>query len=1083
MAGARSEVAVQNILNADDDIPNLFTYDGDGNGIPDLAHFRLLDAVLHDSSAPHYFLISSTWTLNLIQMQMDNTNPGQCEFQALLAGYSCSDVLEAIPAAFTLAEPGLAPWMHTVLNRVRIETDFGDYNSDAGQYLQATADLDGDGYSNLEEYEAFNTSFDAFVTAAKDPTIVPGGECVHNCPLEILQHPQGGSVYEGSSFTLTIVVEHIEGSGQYYWYHDGMAVEGATNTLTLSPVSLDDAGWYWCMILDDRGADGIATELSSMAELRVGQAMHITTAPVGATVTRGGAHTFEVGVEGGLGTLHYQWKHNGIPTGVDSPTLTITNARLENAGIYQCVISDDLSAITSPAAELIVIESCYTTACEQTCSGSGFNAGFETAYRSIITIPLIDQDPDIMDADDNLIVDAAQARLMDTILANNTLPYHCCVRNAYFHNLDEVNKVADEVPPVYFLIIPRDAFVKMATGLMTVGEEATASVLTNLGAHIPGFPEIDLSVFDRSAEQYLAFNGDPDEDGVPNVSEYLAHVVSAEDFDAFVEAALDPEQRENGGGCEPCDQTMDILLMGDLWPKRAFRWDTLAQVLRDHGYGHYRVAGSISTSQWISATLMAENENNELGRIDLAFERFPDVQLIQLTLGSMDIITLAMEKSLNSMSSSALNDALNDIQASIQTVVNYILSKKPGLEILLADIDYLNPDLIKATYPKTYELKTVSQAVFNNALVSLGRKILAIAQRTDHCHYVQSWGVLQYYMGNSPVWEPEGVPFPGSADTNFEPYPGGNPNYSCLSSAYENEDGYSPTAQSLYYIYDNYFHQFYELYLTPDAEGEGGEEGEEEGLIEGQEEGVIEGEGGEEGQEEGILEGEGGEEGQEEGSIEGEGGEEGTEEGVLEGEGGEEGMEEGILEGEGGEEGMEEGVIEGEGGEEGQEEGIIEGEGQGEGEGETPEGTLEISPANGALLDFGRTAIKSSSELTVLLRNNTHDTVEAYIRMFSGGFMHVTSGSRVILPAGEERTVTIRFSPLVRQLYSDLLFVEGGGKEFILHMQGTGVYIPFISCGSESSVPADSSFSDIALMALVCVVLTLTTLRQAPRKS
>ncbi len=939
-AAATTEQSLLDILRADDAIPNPFAYDGDANGIPELAQFRLLDAVLRNASAPHYLIISSSWALNLVQMQRDNTNQGMCELQALIAGYTCSDVLEAIPGAVTIAEPGMEPWIQSILNTVRITANLNNYNRSAGQYLRATADLDGDTFSNLAEWQAAEGDYEKFVAAAMDPSITPGPiPCLSNCPLEIVQQPQSARLYAGDSYTLSIQVAHIEGSVQYFWYRNSVAMPQRTSTISFSPLKVSDAGSYYCMIVDNRGAYGIATEISATATLVVAERMTIRTPPAGAAIRYGNNHTFRITVTGGLGTLRYTWKRNGIPVGGNSSSLVITNAQVADSGAYTCEISDGVSTIISPTAELLVIQTCYTFPCEQTCTGGGITAGFENAYRTILTNNLVKQDPDTMDADDNLIVDAAQARLVDAVLADTTLPYHCCVRKAYLDNLAVVNAIADKVPSFYFLVIPRDAFVKMSTGLVTVGEEATASVLVNLGAHIPGFPDFDPSAFNRSAEQYLAFNADPDEDGVPNVGEYLAHVSGPEDFDAFVQAAMDFNQREDGGGCEPCDQPMDILLMGDLWPKRAFRWDTLAQVLQDHGYGHYRVAGSISTSQWISATLMAKNENNELGRVDLAFERFPDVQFVQISVGSMDIINLAIEKSLNSMSASALNDALNEIQNSIQTVINYLFMLKPDVEILLADSDYLNPDAIKAAFSQ-YKLKAVSQRTFNNALVALGRKILEIAQRTPHCHYVQNWGLIQYYMGNPPVWNPEGVPFPGTEETGFQPYPGGNPDYSCPLDAYENQDGYTPTAEVLYWIYDNIFHQFYEKYLIPDGmEGEGAVEGQEEGLIEG--EGIIEG------QEEGQLEGEG----QEEGQAEGEGVIEGQEEGQLEGEGVIEGQSEGegVAEGQSEGEGIIEGQLEGEGVLEGQPEGVVEGlpegqiEGQPEGEG-LPEGQLEGQP-------------------------------------------------------------------------------------------------------------------------------------------
>jgi hypothetical protein len=79
----------------------------------------------------------------------------------------------------------------------------------------------------------------------------------------------------------------------------------------------------------------------------------ITSQPGNQTVTAGSTAQFSVGVTGGHPL--YQWLKNGSPVpGAAGPTLSLTNAQAGDAGMYQVVVSNLVSAATSASVTLTV---------------------------------------------------------------------------------------------------------------------------------------------------------------------------------------------------------------------------------------------------------------------------------------------------------------------------------------------------------------------------------------------------------------------------------------------------------------------------------------------------------------------------------------------------------------------------------------------------------------------------------------------------------------------------------------------------------------------------------------------------------
>jgi C1A family cysteine protease len=76
--------------------------------------------------------------------------------------------------------------------------------------------------------------------------------------------------------------------------------------------------------------------------------------PVSGHAEAGRGYSFQVQAEG-VGALHYQWRKDGQPVGIDADTLAIDPVTLGDAGAYDCVVTDLRGESVSTAAMLDVL--------------------------------------------------------------------------------------------------------------------------------------------------------------------------------------------------------------------------------------------------------------------------------------------------------------------------------------------------------------------------------------------------------------------------------------------------------------------------------------------------------------------------------------------------------------------------------------------------------------------------------------------------------------------------------------------------------------------------------------------------------
>ena len=142
----------------------------------------------------------------------------------------------------------------------------------------------------------------------------------------------------------------------YQWSKNGVAIPGATSSsLTFPTAALSDTGAYSVVIADPAG-----TVTSSSASLTVSPVggppvpVYIVLQPIPVSATVGGAATFTVAVTGDA-SISYQWRRNQAPiAGATSPSFTVADVHLSDAGTYDVEVANAFSAVISFPTPLVV---------------------------------------------------------------------------------------------------------------------------------------------------------------------------------------------------------------------------------------------------------------------------------------------------------------------------------------------------------------------------------------------------------------------------------------------------------------------------------------------------------------------------------------------------------------------------------------------------------------------------------------------------------------------------------------------------------------------------------------------------------
>ncbi|MCX8063580.1 MAG: proprotein convertase P-domain-containing protein [Candidatus Hydrogenedentes bacterium] len=206
---------------------------------------------------------------------------------------------------------------------------------------------------------------------------------------------------------------------------------------------------------------------------------------------------------------------------------------------------------------------------------SEFAKSLEYLYKLRINIPfqepicLICKDPFTTDLDGNGIIDYAQALLLDLILACQNTQNYGIVAYCWGYNNLIIRGYLDllwrgmskkywglPVEQGIGLVVDLGKVEKALTGLATLGEPTSLAGIkaffdsANQYLDPQDRFEVDISLFETSAQTVVGSRGDADGDGICNLSEYNAVTHDISGLAQFSANALNSAVRLNGGGCD-----------------------------------------------------------------------------------------------------------------------------------------------------------------------------------------------------------------------------------------------------------------------------------------------------------------------------------------------------------------------------------------------------------------------------------------------------------------------------------------------------------------------------------------------------
>jgi hypothetical protein len=135
------------------------------------------------------------------------------------------------------------------------------------------------------------------------------------------------------------------------WQKDGQDIPGATNTTYSIPaIAIADAGDYTCVATNPCGST-----TSQPARLSVNVTPFFIQQPADQEVRPGDFVTIEARATG-LPAPTFQWQRNSQNiTGATNPFYQIANVRLEDQGVYTCVVRNSCGSATSEPGRITVI--------------------------------------------------------------------------------------------------------------------------------------------------------------------------------------------------------------------------------------------------------------------------------------------------------------------------------------------------------------------------------------------------------------------------------------------------------------------------------------------------------------------------------------------------------------------------------------------------------------------------------------------------------------------------------------------------------------------------------------------------------
>lgn len=206
-----------------------------------------------------------------------------------------------------------------------------------------------------------------------------------------------------------------------------------------------------------------------------------------------------------------------------------------------------------------------------------------------------------------------------------------------------------------------------------------------------------------------------------------------------------------------------ILLTGDSWPAFMQLFRCFEVRLGAAGITGVGQRGNQTTLVGVHADEF--NTALFLDAIDADLANYPTIDIVHLSLGGNDFISESHWTP--AMTQQQIDDFAAVVNEHVELVIDHILAIRPNIKVVLCGYDYANHSMGGGT-----ELQ------INTMWAAYEHTKMEMAARKDRVYYVHSLGLMHHYYGIPDAGiAPLTIPMPSGRETDFLPWPGGNPNY------------------------------------------------------------------------------------------------------------------------------------------------------------------------------------------------------------------------------------------------------------------------------------------------------------------
>jgi hypothetical protein len=136
----------------------------------------------------------------------------------------------------------------------------------------------------------------------------------------------------------------------YQWYKGAVSILNATtSTLTITGLSTSDTGIYTCVLSNYKGSI-----TSTGVQITVLDSLSVIQQTIALSANTGTTAVFSVTATGSE-PITYQWYKDGVITNGSGSNYFVPNVNSNSQGYYLCVLSNEVSQVSTAAIPLSVI--------------------------------------------------------------------------------------------------------------------------------------------------------------------------------------------------------------------------------------------------------------------------------------------------------------------------------------------------------------------------------------------------------------------------------------------------------------------------------------------------------------------------------------------------------------------------------------------------------------------------------------------------------------------------------------------------------------------------------------------------------